>query len=235
MEWLLLVVGWFMGIAQSVVVGRQQEKRQRERFLSGLHIELCGLQAKMAILYWNLSERAGLITRDDVEWVMSRMRRGAADDDEGAGSFRANFAKARDFSDQDFEALRRVSAQRRQQFAVSIRTLDLPFLEAHLTELGGLAEVKTVVGILNVRNQLKFHNDIVGEAERFHLMTFDESVTGGNREKVLQVIEDRYLRLRDRAKWLADSIERCLVALGYGEQGLTASRSDLSLPRRDRA
>jgi len=213
-ELAFLVVGWLLGMAQSLLIERWQERRRRDRFVSGLHIELCRLQTTMAILFWNLKDRDGTVTRDDVEWVLSRTRRGAADDDEGAGAFRANFEKARQFTDTDFAALRKFSSHRRGGLAVSLRTYDLPLLESQLAELGGLTDVKAVSEVLNVRAQLSMYNETVMESRDYLDKTYDQSVTGENRQKVMAMIEDRYQRVIDRAKWIADSIERCVVALG---------------------
>jgi len=97
---------------------------------------------------------------------------------------------------------------------VSLRTYDLPLLESQLAELGGLTDVKAVSEVLNVRAQLSMYNETVMESRDYLDKTYDQSVTGENRQKVMAMIEDRYQRVIDRAKWIADSIERCVVALG---------------------
>ena len=214
-ELISLVVGWFLGIAGTLGVERYDQRQRRRRFLAGLRIEFARLQAGMAVLYWNLTDREGAITREEIDWVMSRTRR--AVDDEGVSSFRANFARAESFSDADIAALRQVG-QRRKQLAVSLRTYQLPFLDTNVSEIANLDDPETVASIFNVKHQVNMFNEIVDETREFHRMTFDSSLEKDNHERVSMLVEGGYTAIRNRAKWTADSVESSL------QKGLLGNR-----------
>lgn len=212
-EVISLVIGWFLGIAGTLGVERYNQRQRRRRFLAGLRIEFARLQAGMAVVYWNLTDREGSITRDEIDWVMSRTRR--AVDDEGVSSFRANFARAESFSDSDIAALQQVG-QRRKELAVSLRMYELPFLETNLSEIANLDDSQVVAKVLNVKQQANIFNEIVTETREFHRMTFDSSLDKDNHERVRMLVEGGYAALRKRARWIADSVEASL------EKGLLA-------------
>jgi hypothetical protein len=211
-----IAVGWILGIASTLGVERYNESRRRRRFIDGLRIELGRLQAVMAILFWNLTDRAGTGAREDIQWVLSRSRR--APDDEAIVTFRNKFEKALGFSDEQIAALMAASARERLNNALSLRTYDLPFLETHLSELAGVRDSKAVTQILHTRSQLKVFNEIVEEAREYQRLTF--TVVGDNHKRAMTNVEGAYTAIRRRAKWIADSIESCLDSglLGDGKQ-----------------
>jgi hypothetical protein len=202
-----VLFGWILGITGTLGVERYNEWKRRRRFVAGVRIELARLQAGMAVIFWNLSDREGAIGREEIKWVTSRTER--AVDDEAVASFRANFSKASDFSDDYIAALKAAGRKRKQQ-AVSLRTYTLPFLEANLSELASIADPPTVSSLLNVRTQLNIYNEVVEETRGFHRMTFDSSLTPENHQKVLTLVEGGYGALLKRAKWIADHLESAL-------------------------
>jgi len=206
---LLVFFGWFLGIAGTLGVERYNEWKRRRRFIAGLRIELARLQAGMAVIFWNLSDREGAVGREEIEWIVSRTER--AVDDESVNSFRSNFVTARNLSDDEIAALRAAGRARRHQ-AVSLRTYGLPFLETNLSDLAGIADSQTVSNVLNVRAQLGMFNEMVQETREFHRMTFDSSLTPDNHTRVLSVVENGYAALRKRAKWIADLLDSSLAS-----------------------
>jgi hypothetical protein len=208
-----LVLGWFLGIAGTLGVDRHKEWKKKRKFLAGLRIEFARLQANMAVLYWNLTDREGAITREEIEWVMSRTR--LADEDEGIRKFRTNFAHAESFSDADIATLSRVG-QKRKQLAISLRTYQIPFLEANLDQITSIDNSQIVANIFDVRQQLNMFNEVVADTREWHQMTFDSSVTPENHDRVVTLVEGGYSALRNRAKWTADSIESVLQEVILG-------------------
>ena len=185
---------------------RDQVERTRRRrdLVNGVAADLGEAQTRCAMTVYFLRQRKGAHDRASLEWLLSILD-GRIGVDPAIDRIRETLRKDLTGTDVDL-------AQAQMQYklehvgeSASLRYIQTPFLDAQVGQLA-LFRGEIQQKILQLRTDVANVNDVVDEARRFELMTFDSTLGDRNRERVENNLEASYGRIRDAAQRVADLI-----------------------------
>ena len=91
--------------------------------------------------------------------------------------------------------------------AISLRKMNTPFLDAHIGDLGVYPAGKQQ-GVMEVRRELTFINELIDESQRFFAMTFDGSLSVADNKKARVNFGGAVDRIAELCEKTADQIGR---------------------------
>lgn len=207
---LLLFLGWFFGLFSSPIANLMERRRQRASIASGILTELAEVRRRLALVAWGTWNRHGLLTIDRLLW--------AADALEGTSvpEYQRMIVNMRGIAANGEGELALLNAQKLLEQQASdlfqdLRQVQAPFLTLHLHQLDLFDEsVRTQLWWCDA--QLRLYAELISEGRDYFRLTFDQSVTGANRDRVVQNLERTALRVAQRAEIIANYIHTIPIA-----------------------
>jgi hypothetical protein len=199
-EALKIGFGWVLGLASPLIWEWQKRRRRVKELKSSIIGELNELRYKMGWVSLTVRMNRGNADAEFINWLdpIVQSYTGAETNPElvvGLKTLR--------------ELLLRnpgIGQQKRPLVGLGVKEYTLPLLDAHLSEISNFP-VKFQSAVLAIKGHLDLFNQTVSYLRKLEDRTFDQSITGANREAVMKNIDNGFVDLANRAKRIADLVE----------------------------
>lgn len=196
MELLYLLLGWALGLLSPVIVERILRIYSRNEFMEAVVTELRDVRLRLVLTAYRCRSHLGTVDDRFADWVQPIME---------------TYQGHPEMEPRAFEAFRNIKAlpeANRRAFHLSRRLpgvsprLSKFALEFLANQIGQISKcpLEFQVRLGSVRAQLEFYNDQVEFVTRMYDLTFDQAITGENRDAVLGNLERGYEKVADRAE-----------------------------------
>jgi hypothetical protein len=198
----LLILGWLFGLLTGPIAEHIRRRRARGSLANALDYELADLLDQCVMIVHFVDVRRGTLTRPRVEWALDRLKNTRSENARGVANRLQEILAS---SDAEIAAL---AAQVEQpDNNISFRSLQIPFLASQLHQLD-VFSVATQGRLLRLTTDVRMYNEIAAEAMKSSDRTFDSSIEGDNRTRLMGNIRRAEQRAQQRAEIIADSIVR---------------------------
>lgn len=182
------LLGWLLGMLSPVIVSRIQRKYTKKDLYLGITNELRSVRYRLVCTAHLLCSEYGNYDKDFLRWCIANIE--GSEQEEGSKEVIKMLKQHLDLHDTEFVVL--VEALRAKAgVGKSLKKTDIAFSEMHLTELS-LFRIKFQSLLFELKAILSHYNDEVEKAEKYHLMTFDDSLSSENHQIVKTQVIDKY-------------------------------------------
>jgi hypothetical protein len=199
MEVLAVVVGWFLGIATTPVVGFFQRRWKRRSLSPALKTEVAELREQAAGAAFYIRGAHGTRGRDRLEWFLSMLEQPPQSDFAKRNVLRLQEQLKR--TDRELASAAAIGAE--PTTTTSAPRLELPFLVAHLTDLP-LFSTDVQQKLLRLLRECRFYNGAAEEAQESLRTTFMPEIGSANLEIVTSNLRRQEERMAHRGKVIAE-------------------------------
>ncbi|HXP83286.1 MAG TPA: hypothetical protein VN841_01110 [Bryobacteraceae bacterium] len=196
-EALKIGFGWVLGLASPLIWEWQKRRRRVKELKSSVIGELNELRYKMGWVALTVRMNRGNADAEFINWLDPIVQNyvGAETNPELVAGLKTLR-----------ELLLRnpgIGQQKRPLVGLGVKEYTLPLLDAHLGEISNF-RVKFQSAVLAIKGHLDLFNQTVSYLRKLEDRTFDQSITGVNREAVMKNIDNGFVDLANRAKRIAD-------------------------------
>lgn len=198
---LLILLGWLLGALTPGITDAIRRPKYRSELLMALRAELYELRYKLAMVAHNMRGRTGTLTEASLELTRTILLgyKGSALDAE----FQETLSKLFDLGLPQYIALSNSRKGKGSPYPVPY---ELPFLEAHLQDLG-VFDPRTQERVLRMRAEFHLFNEQVKQVQVFHDRSF--TLTGQN----YQLNADNYEGGLEKLPYRAEALIREMNAV----------------------
>jgi hypothetical protein len=201
---LIAFVSWLLGLLTPGIVDLIRRTKERRELAAGIRVELGELRARLALNAWSIWNRNGLLTIENIRWVIDAIESAP---DRGRISKESLDAMHQMIANgpENLAKLNRHNQEKRAGFSATTRRIDAPFLILNLGRLPYFTDA-TQRQILFIKAQIDLFNDQVEETAGFFQMTFSSNLAPENWNRVNGNLTAGEQRLATRSRVLADAI-----------------------------
>ena len=206
-DFVLLLIGWVLGIASSPITDAIRRRTVKVRLSRALRTELRSLQDTLAFVVIQLARRRGVLSRSLLEALMSTLQASGQVASHGRALKAIEGLLEADELAQTGGAL--PAPPPHPLAPPALRVNGGSFLDAHFHRLD-LYSVGTQRLLVELHAGTAVYNQHVNEAMNYHLMTFDTGIGKARREALLTAIDTCFERAAERASDLVSRIAELL-------------------------
>jgi hypothetical protein len=200
------LLAWLLGLLTPQIVDTIRRRHDRGRVGKAIATELREIGERLAAGAYYIWSRHGILSTERVEWAASML--------EGAQYHPRHNRIARNLRlilEQGPQKLERLNAnvaadhQRRNRL-IRAKRIETPYLTSVLARLD-IFPTGTRQSLLGIDAQIKIYNEIVEECREYGRLTFNESVTGDNRQAVLDNLVQAEIAVATRAHFIVELVK----------------------------
>ena len=202
---LLVFFGWLLGLLAPVIATYINDKKKFKTIKSGISNELVELQYRLVSAAYIFNLDYGKFDHEFLHWMKKF-----------CSSY--NGINEKEQIEKSVDSLLQVPEKDLQQTVIiqrnklvgkSVKHVRIPFLESQLSNIGLFSSDKQAI-LLEILEHAKIHNETVGDAKKYHSMTFDQDIRDVNREIVESSLHETYIQLAQRCRIIAERIDTFL-------------------------
>jgi hypothetical protein len=198
---LLSLLQWLLGLLGPNLTDKIQRPRRRLDLMNGIHAELDHHRYVLAALAYKLQSFMAEVDHDFINWILPILENYSGPDAEPA--LAVSYRKLLSLTNDQIRAIH--IAMHKPGSAVGLKTYALPFLDSQVPSLG-ICEADYQRRVLQIKSHQELMNQDIEFARATLGQTFDPSITGANREAVVQNLEKSYRTIARKARELASEI-----------------------------
>jgi hypothetical protein len=201
MNVLLVLLGWLLGLFTPQIVDSVRRRYDRARMAAALTSELREISERLAGSAYYIWSEHGRLSPDGLEWIAATMERA-----EYHPRHRRIALTIRKLIAQGPEYLQRQNAamaadSMRHKRKLNLRRIETPYLTSVLPRVDVFPRGARQA-LLSIDAQFKIYNEIVEECREYGRLTFNQAITGENREAVLRNLKEAENALAHRAHYI---------------------------------
>jgi len=201
-EVLYLLLGWLLGLMSPLITERIRNVLLRRRVGKAFKTELTTLRYRLMCAVQQMAEQNGRYNRSVLQWCRDTLEECGTG--EIADRLRSHWDDVLKLSDKQIEQLGQVGVPG-EDTSKNLSPLRLPFLDSHLDKIE-IFSLDTRQALLDIRSQLEFLNDHIGQTRMFLEMTFTVGLEDSNRSKIIQNVNGLSEHIEKRARAIADMV-----------------------------
>lgn len=204
-------LGWLLGMLSPVIVSRIQRKYTKKDLYLGITNELRNVRYRLVCTAHLLCSQYGNYDKDFLRWCISNIE--ASEQEEGSKEVLKILQNQIGLENAEFASI--VDALRAKAgVGKSLKKAELAFSEMHLNDLS-LFSIRFQSLLFDLKAKLAHYNDEVEKAEKFHLMTFDSSMSSENHQIVKSQVLSKYEIITGLSMRAVDKITEILGCTTY--------------------
>jgi len=204
-------LGWLLGMLSPIIVSRIQRRYTKSDLHVGITNELRSVRYRLACTAHLLCSQYGDYDKDFLRWCIANIE--GSEQEEGSKEVLKMLQNQIDLEDVEFAAL--VDALRAKAgVGKSLKKADLAFSEMHLNDLS-LFSIRFQSLLFDLKAKLAHYNDEVEKSEKYHLMTFDSSLSSENHQIVKSQVLTKYEIIAGMSMRAVDKITEILGCSRY--------------------
>ena len=207
MDFVILVIGWVLGLVSPLLADRIKKPYRRKELLASIMVELKELRVKMAMVAYLMQTKTGNLDRSFLQWLKNSV----ADYD---GPIEPSpptdvLDRLAELDDAQLAALVAPRAANAVKKSLTFKKGAMPFTESRMHELS-ILPLELQRKLLDVRSHVELYNEDVDLAWSNIEKTFNPDMMAANKAAILGNITASYGYLATRAKDIADKITKIL-------------------------
>ena len=204
-------LGWLLGMLSPVIVSRIQRKYTKKDLHVGIINELRSIRYRLVCTAHLLCAQYGNYDKNFLQWCVANIE--GTEQEEGSKEVLKMLQKQIQLQDAEFAPL--VNALRAKTgVGKSLKKADLAFSEMHLNDLS-LFSIKFQSMLFDLKAKLAHYNDEVEKSEKYHMMTFDSSLSPENHQIVKSEISSKYEIITGMTMRAVDKITEIIKCTAY--------------------
>jgi hypothetical protein len=205
---LFLVVGWVLGLASHLIIEEYRRWRERRDLKLTLRSELHELQYRLALVAWQVHQRFGRLDRALLDWFRPIVigYKGVNADPKFVAAFQSLAAVPPDQLDRDIKAAAGMF-KAPAGTALVLKKYAAGFLDSRVSSLSSL-DSELVSRLSEIRSQLAFINEDVDQARFYFQLTYNSSLSDGNRNRAEQSLSSVQEGAVTRCRQIVDQISK---------------------------
>lgn len=189
-----LALGWLLGLLSPIIVDAIKRRRENAQGRDALLSELREVGCLLAAAAYGVHMHRGTVDRAFLEWIKTDFERHAVSE-----QFQAFIPNVRQQLAWDDEILSKGAKllAGKQGVGTELQKYPVPLLDARVSALWTF-DTSFQRGLLSIRQNMHFLDDLVDRARKYHDMTFTK-LEGENYERVIDNINQAYDLYAQRA------------------------------------
>ena len=194
-ELFFVLFGWLLGLLSSVITAYFNDCRKSKKIKTVICNELIELQHRLVLAAYLYNLDYGEINHEFLRWIRNHLS-----SYKGINKYE-NIEKSVDsLLEMPENVLHRfVAGQRDGTKGKSVKHARIPYLVSQLHNIGSFSSKEQSI-LLEILEHTQIYNETVDEAINFLSMTFDQGITGNNREIVEKSLKEKYIQLAERSR-----------------------------------
>ena len=201
-ELFFVLFGWLLGILSSVIISHINDCRMSNKIKTVIRNELIELQHRLVLVAYLFNLDYGEINHEFLRWVKNHLSSyEGINKDEVHEKLVDSFLE---MSENNLHEL--IASQRDVTEAKSVKHARIPYLVSQLHNIGSFSSNEQSM-LLEILEHTRIYNETVDEARELFSMTFDEGITGINREIVEKSLREKYIQLARRSRIVVERVD----------------------------
>lgn len=200
-----LVLGWFLGILSPFVTDKIRNRQKRKELLRTIRVELDELRHYFVCLTYKLALQVGPHDRDILRWTLENHKKyqGILPNEMSIYALQ----KLSELNDDQLNTLANdvKKSKPSEKMALGLKTLETPYIDAHLGELHLLSSEQQS-RIFEIRRRLHLINQEIHQARCFFQKTFSSNLSEHNETVLNSNIISSYKAIGEQARNMVDHI-----------------------------
>ncbi len=201
-ELFLVLFGWLLGLPSSVITASIKDYRKSIKIKTVIRNELIELQHRLVLAAYRFNLDYGEINHEFLRWVKNHLSSyEGINKDEVHEKLVDSFLE---MSENNLHEL--IASQRDVTEAKSVKHARIPYLVSQLNSIGSFSSNEQSM-LLEILEHTRIYNETVDEARELFSMTFDQGITGSNREIVEKSLREKYIQLARRSRIVVERVD----------------------------
>ena len=200
-------LGWFLGILSTILgtlgVDFIKKRVDKKEFKKGIFAELQEIRLRLAATVYLLTPNYGLYNRDFLTWIYHIFA------EDTLGIVESKTVKAIEeilkFNDKQIDAFGKQKSYRDQNTWESLRSYNMPFLDANISRLS-LFDMEFQRYVIQIRGRLGVLNEETSNARFYFEKTFDSTLSEQNHKIIKNNLDKSYESIMKLSELLAKHI-----------------------------